>query len=109
MRAQAPGVISRRCVSSPGARAHKYIGELQPHRHRTSGRIAEARPCIILARLAVTLVHVDKSRFDKLHVKLFLAIAGAIAALTLAAYFVFFVTIVHSLVARRRELRRWRR
>jgi two-component system sensor histidine kinase BaeS len=32
---------------------------------------------------------VDKSRFDKLHVKLFLAIAGGIAALTLAAYFVF--------------------
>jgi two-component system sensor histidine kinase BaeS len=32
---------------------------------------------------------VDKSRFDKLHVKLFLAIAGAIAALTLAAYYVF--------------------
>ncbi|HEY0336186.1 MAG TPA: histidine kinase dimerization/phospho-acceptor domain-containing protein, partial [Burkholderiales bacterium] len=31
----------------------------------------------------------DKSRFDKLHVKLFLAIAGGIAALTLAAYFVF--------------------
>ena len=34
-------------------------------------------------------MHVDKSRFDKLHVKLFLAIAGAIAALTVAAYFVF--------------------
>jgi two-component system sensor histidine kinase BaeS len=32
---------------------------------------------------------VDKSRFDKLHIKLFLAIAGGIAALTLAAYFVF--------------------
>src|SRR6476620_2285277 len=31
----------------------------------------------------------DKSRFDKLHVKLFLAIAGAIAALTFAAYYVF--------------------
>ncbi|MDB5901966.1 MAG: hypothetical protein JWM26_844 [Betaproteobacteria bacterium] len=31
----------------------------------------------------------DKARFDKLHIKLFLAIAGAIAALTLAAYFVF--------------------
>jgi two-component system sensor histidine kinase BaeS len=34
-------------------------------------------------------VHVDTSSVDKLHVKLFLAIAGAIAALTLAAYFVF--------------------
>ena len=31
----------------------------------------------------------DTSRFDKLHVKLFLTIAGAIAALTLAAYYVF--------------------
>ncbi|MDB5922478.1 MAG: hypothetical protein JWN13_1414 [Betaproteobacteria bacterium] len=31
----------------------------------------------------------NKSRFDKLHVKLFLVIAGAIAALTLAAYYVF--------------------
>ena len=31
----------------------------------------------------------DTSRFDKLHVKLFAAIAGAIALLTLAAYFVF--------------------
>ncbi|MGZ5231121.1 MAG: hypothetical protein ACXWC3_13910, partial [Burkholderiales bacterium] len=31
----------------------------------------------------------DKTRFDKLHVKLFFAIAGAIAALTLAAYYVF--------------------
>src|SRR5215210_6578370 len=31
----------------------------------------------------------DKSRFDKLHVKLFLAIAGSIAALTIAVYFVF--------------------
>ena len=31
----------------------------------------------------------DKSRFDRLHVKLFLAIAGAIAALTFAAYLVF--------------------
>jgi two-component system sensor histidine kinase BaeS len=32
---------------------------------------------------------VDKSRFDKLHVKLFLAISGTIAGLTLAAYYVF--------------------
>jgi two-component system sensor histidine kinase BaeS len=32
---------------------------------------------------------VDKLRFDKLHVKLFAAIAGAIALLTVAAYFVF--------------------
>ena len=31
----------------------------------------------------------DKLRFDKLHVKLFAAIAGAIALLTVAAYFVF--------------------
>jgi two-component system sensor histidine kinase BaeS len=31
----------------------------------------------------------DNSRFDKLHVKLFLAIAGSIAALTVAVYFVF--------------------
>ena len=34
----------------------------------------------------------DTSRFDKLHVKLFAAIAGAIAVLTLAAYFVFTLT-----------------
>ena len=31
----------------------------------------------------------DKFRFDKLHVKLFAAIAGAIAVLTVAAYFIF--------------------
>lgn len=31
----------------------------------------------------------DKSRFDRLHVKLFFAIAGAIAAMTFAAYLVF--------------------
>lgn len=31
----------------------------------------------------------DRSRFDKLHVKLFLAIAGSIGALTVAVYFVF--------------------
>ena len=31
----------------------------------------------------------DKSRLDKLHVKLFLAIAASIGALTVAVYFVF--------------------
>ena len=31
----------------------------------------------------------DKSRFDKLHLKLFAVIAGAIGLLTLAAYFIF--------------------
>ena len=31
----------------------------------------------------------DKTRFDRLYVKLFVAIAGAIALLTLAAYLVF--------------------
>ena len=34
-------------------------------------------------------MEMDKSRLDRLHVKLFLAIAGAIAAMTLAAYLVF--------------------
>jgi two-component system sensor histidine kinase BaeS len=38
---------------------------------------------------ALILHAMDKARFDRLHIKLFLAIAGAIAALTLAAYFVY--------------------
>src|SRR3954469_19153675 len=45
--------------------------------------------CIILARLPLTLEAMNTSRFDKLHVKLFLAIAAAIGALTLGAYYVF--------------------
>ena len=31
----------------------------------------------------------NKSQFDRLHIKLFMAIAGAIAAMTFAAYLVF--------------------
>jgi two-component system sensor histidine kinase BaeS len=41
---------------------------------------------------------VDKFRFDKLHVKLFAAIAGAIAVLTLAAYFVFTASFEHGFI-----------
>lgn len=40
----------------------------------------------------------DKFRFDKLHVKLFAAIAGAIAALTVAAYFVFTASFEHGFI-----------
>jgi two-component system, OmpR family, sensor histidine kinase BaeS len=40
----------------------------------------------------------DKARLDKLHIKLFLAIAGAIAALTLAAWFVFSTTFERGFV-----------
>jgi two-component system, OmpR family, sensor histidine kinase BaeS len=41
------------------------------------------------AKLCITLRQMDKTRFDRLDVKLFAAIAGAIAALTLGAYLVF--------------------
>jgi two-component system sensor histidine kinase BaeS len=40
----------------------------------------------------------DNTRWDRLHIKLFLAIAGAIAALTLAAYFVFATTFERGFV-----------
>jgi two-component system sensor histidine kinase BaeS len=40
----------------------------------------------------------DKFRFDKLHVKLFAAIAGAIAVLTVAAYFVFTASFEHGFI-----------
>jgi two-component system sensor histidine kinase BaeS len=46
-------------------------------------------PCIIRAKLLVIVQAMDNFRLDKLHVKLFAAIAGAIALLTVAAYFVF--------------------
>jgi two-component system sensor histidine kinase BaeS len=41
---------------------------------------------------------VDKFRFDKLHVKLFAAIAAAIAVLTLAAYLVFTASFEHGFI-----------
>jgi two-component system, OmpR family, sensor histidine kinase BaeS len=44
---------------------------------------------IIFARLRATLRVVDTKRFDRLYIKLFAAITGAIAVLTLATYFVF--------------------
>ena len=43
----------------------------------------------ISSQLAYYASGVDRSRFDKLHVKLFLAIAGSIGALTVGVYFVF--------------------
>jgi two-component system sensor histidine kinase BaeS len=49
-----------------------------------SGRNVEAP-----RKLAGTIRDVDLRRFDRLHVKLFLAIAGAIAGLTLVSYLVF--------------------
>lgn len=54
--------------------------------------------CIIRAKLTVTLRRVDKLRFDKLHVKLFAAIAGAIAVLTVAAYVVFTASFEHGFI-----------
>src|SRR3954467_5592890 len=42
-----------------------------------------------LAKSAATLPAMDTGRFGKLYFKLFLAIAGAIGALTIATYFVF--------------------
>jgi two-component system, OmpR family, sensor histidine kinase BaeS len=50
---------------------------------------ARAAPCTFLPRLRATLRAVNLSRFDRLDVKLFIAIAGAIAMVTLAAYLVF--------------------
>ena len=44
---------------------------------------------IIFARSRATLQAVDTKRFDRLYIKLFAAITGAIAVLTLATYFVF--------------------
>src|SRR6476661_5869333 len=47
------------------------------------------RSSIILAHLRSSFRVVDRTRFDKLAIKLFLAIAGTIVVLTFAAYFVF--------------------
>ena len=66
-RKQAPGAPGSRGVNQAGDRA----------------------ACIILPLFPDTLRGVEKNRFDTLFVKLFIAIAGAIALLTLAAYFVF--------------------
>ena len=52
-------------------------------------RVREVSAFTFLARFALTLCVMDRGTFDRLQVKLFLAIAGAIAALTLAAWFVF--------------------
>src|ERR1051325_1864283 len=41
------------------------------------------------ARSGATILSMELGRFDRLHVKLFLAIAGAIAGLTLATYLIF--------------------
>jgi hypothetical protein len=63
--------------------------ETRPARVHAERAGGEGATFILLAILRITLGEMDRTRFDRLTVKLFAAIAGAIAALTLGAYLVF--------------------
>src|SRR5262249_48773505 len=77
-----------RHVRLPCSRAHHAVS-VTAETCTKCGRIEEVAASTLRPQSRATIRTVDLGRFDRLYLKLFLVIAGAIAGLTLVSYLVF--------------------